>query len=362
MLVNSDVIYINGRFLTQPITGIQRYAREVVTRLVESEPSRFEILVPQANLQLSEPLRSRVRHLGRFQGHFWEQFVLGPFVQKRRGLLYSPTMTNPIVCDRQMVTIQDLFVLEHPEWVDRKFHFLYSVLLPRLIKTSQPILAGSEFAKSEVIRKFGISESLIHVISCGVNSRFKRFSETQIVQIRDKYRLPNKFFLSLSSLEPRKNLPRLVAAWRNLPVEGRWPLVIAGKVGSTRVFGSFDATELSAIDSNIRLLGFVPEEDLPGLYSAASVFVFPSLLEGFGLPALEAAVCGSRVMTSQNSGMLEVMDGFATMVDPESVQSITNGLLAAMRSPVPPLEQCLGLRQRYDWDVSVQKLMALLKH
>jgi glycosyltransferase involved in cell wall biosynthesis len=357
----SKTIFINGRFLTQPITGIQRYAREIVSRLVLLEPDRFRILVPRGNhLNVPESLRSRVQQLGRFQGHLWEQLELGPYANWQGGLLYSPTMSNPVVVSNQIFTVQDLFVLEYPEWVGLNFHRWYSWLLPKLIRRSKPVVAGSLYARSEIVRRFSLPASAIQVISCGVDSRFFPADELERLRVKAKFQLPDQFFLSLGSLEPRKNLRNLIDAWLGLPEHDRWPLLIAGKLGASQVFGDFDLSTLVRTGHDIRILGYVPDDDLSGLYSSASVFVYVSLLEGFGLPPLEAAVCGAKVLTSNNSGMLEVMSGFATMVDPLSVHNITSGLMASMLAPLPTAEQCVLLRQRYDWDVSAQKLLDLL--
>jgi glycosyltransferase involved in cell wall biosynthesis len=356
-------IFINGRFLTQPVTGVQRYAREIVNRLVLLEPDRFRILIPRGNhLNVPELLRSRVQQLGRFQGHLWEQLELGPYVNLQGGMLYSPTMSNPVVVSKQIFTVQDLFVLEYPEWVGLNFHRWYSWLLPKLIQRSKPIVAGSLYAQAEIVRRFSLPASAIQVIPCGVDSRFVPANESERLRVKAKFQLPEQFFLSLGSLEPRKNLKNLIDAWLGLPESNRCPLLIAGKLGATQVFGDFDLNSLVRTGHDIRVLGYVPDDDLSGLYSSASVFTYVSLLEGFGLPPLEAAACGAKVLTSNNSGMLEVMGGFATLVDPLSVQSITAGLLASMLAPPPSAEKCLLLRQRYDWDVSAQKLLDLLNH
>jgi glycosyltransferase involved in cell wall biosynthesis len=353
-------VFINGRFLTQPITGIQRYAREIVTRLVAAEPNRFWIMVPRNTVSIPEVLRARVMPIGRFQGHFWEQFELGPYVELRGGLLYSPTMTNPLMVSKQFVTIQDIFVLEHREWVGWQFHRWYSWLLPRLIRKSQIVLSGSEFTKSDLVRKFALLAASIQVIPCGVDPRFEPVSMLEQDRIREKYRLPDQFFLSLGSIEPRKNVAALIAAWSLLPIESRWPLLIAGKVGATEVFGRVDAGTTASNSNGIRMLGYVPDEDLPGLYTCASVFAYPSLLEGFGLPPLEAAMCGTRVVTSNNSGMLEVMTGSAVLVDPLSIEFIADGMKVAMTTPGPSDLQRQALRNRYDWDKSAKLLLEVL--
>jgi glycosyltransferase involved in cell wall biosynthesis len=354
-------IFINGRFLTQPVTGVQRYAREIVSRLVVLDPERFVVLTPRMKItDIPEVIQPRVVQIGCFQGHLWEQCELGPFVWWNRGLLYSPTMSNPILISDQLITVHDLFVLEHPEWVGKYFHWFYRWLLPILVRKSKRVLTVSEYSKQEVVRYFRISEEIVRVVVNGVDARFCPVSNEFTEFIRMKYDLPAKFFFVLGSLEPRKNLARLIEAWRALPSENRWPLLIAGKLGENQVFGQFDIASLIHTDDQILLLGYVPDDDLPALYSQASVFVYVSLLEGFGLPPLEAAACGAKVLTSNNSGMSEVMQGVATFVDPREVQSITDGLQYAMQLEFFGNDSRTALRQRYDWDQSAMKLFEIL--
>ncbi len=354
-------IYINGRFLTQPITGVQRYAREIVKRLVVLDPERFVVLIPKMKIKdIPEVIQPRVVQIGYFQGHLWEQCELGLYVWWHRGVLYSPTMSNPIWISDQLITVHDLFVLEHPEWVGKYFHWFYRWLLPILVRQSKRILTVSEYSKLEVVRYFRIPEESVQVVFNGVDVRFRPVGNEAAESIRMKYALPAKFFFVLGSLEPRKNIARLIEAWRALPSENRWPLLIAGKLGANQVFGRFDVASLIRKDDQILLLGYVPDDDLPALYSQASVFVYVSLLEGFGLPPLEAAACGAKVLTSNNSGMSEVMQGIATFVDPCDVQSITDGLQHAMQLESFGSEERREFRKRYDWDQSATKLFEIL--
>ena len=228
------------------------------------------------------------------------------------------------------------------------------------MRQSKRILTVSEYSKLEVVRHFRIPEESVQVVFNGVDVRFCPVGNEAAESIRMKYALPAKFFFVLGSLEPRKNIARLIEAWRALPGENRWPLLIAGKLGANQVFGRFDVASLIRKDDQIVLLGYVPDDDLPALYSQASVFVYVSLLEGFGLPPLEAAACGAKVLTSNNSGMSEVMQGIATFVDPCDVQSITDGLQHAMQLESFGSEERRTFRKRYDWDQSATKLFEIL--
>jgi glycosyltransferase involved in cell wall biosynthesis len=356
-------VFINGRFLTQPVTGVQRYAREIVSRLVLLDPGRFVVLTPKMKItDIPEILQARVVQIGCFQGHLWEQCELGPYVWWHQGILYSPTMSNPILISDQWLTVHDLFVLQHPEWVGKYFHWFYRWLLPILVRQSKGVLTVSEYSRLELLRHFRIPQEIVHVVFNGVDVRFRPVSNEDANSIRVKYALPAKFFFVLGSLEPRKNIVRLIEAWRALPSENRWPLLIAGKLGANQVFGQFDIASLIRKDDHILLLGYVPDDDLPALYSLTSVFVYVSLLEGFGLPPLEAAACGTKVLTSNNSGMSEVMQGIATLVDPYDVQSITNGLQHAMQLEFIGNEARRALQKRYDWDQSAMKLFEILRN
>lgn len=217
------------------------------------------------------------------------------------------------------MTIHDLSVIDHPEWFDRRFSAWYGYLLPRLSATARLVITDSNYSKIRIMRVFRISENKICVIPCGVDTHFfKPRSFLEQAAIRTKYGLSDPYILFAGSLEPRKNLDRLLRAFSK--IEGDFaPLRLA-------IVGTGAATlrklELGEVPPRVQWLGYVEDGDLPALYSAAGAFVQPSVYEGFGLTVLEAMACSVPVIAARSTSLPEVAGDAARLVDPFSVAEI----------------------------------------
>jgi glycosyltransferase involved in cell wall biosynthesis len=340
-----QTITLNGRFYSHRPTGMQRYAIELVSRFGE----RLEVIRPH------RPLR------GGF-GHVWEQVYL-PLATRKR-LLWSPNNTGPLSISRQVCTIHDLIPLDHPEWFNPRFVALYKWLMPRLVAQLQHVIAISEFTKLRLIEHFQIDPVKVSVVPNGVDSAFRPCPPERVKEVRKRIGLGEKpYVLCVSSLEPRKNLKRLLDAWARLPhaLHNEYQLVLAGAKGNAAVFGD---AGLEDPPPNAMFTGYVAQEDLPALYSGAVLFAYPSLYEGFGLPPLEAMACGVPVVTSGTSSIPEVTDGAAITVDPKNLESVTEGLRELMTNE--SLRSSLaerGLRRaaQLSWDTTARKTWAILE-
>lgn len=355
------MINVNGRFLTQKTTGTQRYAHEVSRRLIRMRKD-IEVLVPPGVRQIPDEFVVVTRCAGRLQGHLWEQFELGRLANKNRGVLWSPANVGPVGAKRHVVTIHDLFSIRFPEWVGRRFHLWYSLLMPRLTSAASHIVTVSQYSKGVIVETLKVPEEKVSVVYPGVDADFAIADANEMFRVRQKYGLPEEFVLTLGSVEPRKNLERVVEAWLRLE-EDKPPLIIAGGLGASKVFGRYDAKGLQR-HKNIRLIGYVPEEDLPGLYTSATVFVYASLLEGFGLPPLEAVACGATVVTSRTSAMRETSEEEAFMVEPTDVESIANGMAQACRTrrtSAEREERAERVKKRFDWAYTTERIAEILK-
>lgn len=277
----------------RPITGVQRYAVQIIERL----KTENTIVGP------SEILAQDVG------GYIWEQFIL-PW--RAKGLLWSPSNAGPILCRNQVVTVHDLSVFDHPEWFDRKYVLIYHLLLPRLLKRVKHVLTDSEYSRQRIIERFDLSPSKVTAVPLAAAEQFKPSSDEEIAQARAKQGWPERFLLSVGSLEPRKNLGRLLRAWEIWPnrPEGL-QLLVVGAGG--RVFSGLG---FDRVPDGVQLLGRVDDADLPGLYAAAEALIYPSLYEGFGLPPLEAMACGTPVITSNTTSLPEVVGDAALLVNP----------------------------------------------
>ena len=274
-------IVINGRFLSRPITGVERHGREIIRLFKDS----YRVEETRAN---------------GLAGHIWEQIIL-PARLKRESTLWSPANTSTLWIHNQAVTIHDLSPLEHPEWFKKSFASWYRLFLPILIKRVQVVFVPSNYVKQKVMKRFGVRNVLL--TPNGVDtSRFHPSAKQRT------YNLPDNFILFVGSLQPRKNLKALLGAW--CEIKNDFPdlwLVVAGDTGTV-----FAATHLHKVE-HVMLLGYVNEDDLAGIYANAILFVLPSFDEGFGLPALEAMACGVPVIVSDGGALPETV-GDAGMI------------------------------------------------
>lgn len=268
-------IVINGRFLSRRITGVERYGREILRYI----GGRCRIEKTQANGML---------------GHAWEQLIL-PRKLNPESILWSPANSGPLSIRNQALTIQDLSVLEHPEWFRPSFAAWYRLFLPILAKRIKVIFVPSEYVRKKLVARFGINN--VSAIPSGVNIEIFHPAARQTT-----YALPQRYILFVGSLEPRKNLLSLLNAWNTIKED--FPdvtLVIAGQTG--RVFRKM---ELPRAQAQVQFIGYVQSE-LPALYANAELFVLPSFDEGFGLPVVEAMACGTPVIVSDGGALPEVM-------------------------------------------------------
>ncbi len=190
--------------------------------------------------------------------------------------------------------------------------------VPKTIKKADHIVTISESSKNDIVEYFKVPSEKISIVHPFIDTDFfyKR-SATEVVQIRKKFNLPSKYILFVSSLEPRKNVSGLMDAYESLDssIKKEYGLVLAGGKGWLNEEIHAKADELVKKGLNIVRTGYVADEDLPALYSGASLFAFPTFYEGFGIPPLEAMACGIPVITSNNSSLPEVVGSAALLVD-----------------------------------------------
>ncbi len=338
-------ITLNARFYAHNPTGMQRYGIEMAGRLGDL----LNVVKPAA------PLKGA-------RGHLWEQTYLPAVAGKR--LLWSPNNTGPLAVTRQVCTMHDIIPVEHPEWFNARFAAWYKWLLPRLAHRVRHMIAVSHFTKARLVERFGVRPDKISVVWNGVDSRFHPRDAAEILEVRQALGIEYpRYILSLGSLEPRKNLKRLLQAWSRLLPElpGDIELVVVGARGASLVFQD---AGIDVAPERVRFAGYAKWEHLPALYSGALALVYPSLYEGFGLPPLEAMACGTPVVTSNSTSLPEVTGDSALLVDPLDVDSIAEGLLrivsdGALRSQLSSRAQVRAARM--SWDQSAVETRKILE-
>lgn len=300
-------VFINTRFQDANLSGVQRYAAELLRRIGAR-------LTPIAPRQAAQGLK----------GHLWEQTILPALA--RNGLLWSPANSGPLAVKRQVLTVHDVASIEHPEWYNRAFAAWYRYMTPQLVRRVQRVITPSEFSKQRLVALTGVHESRVVVIPGGIDSRFCPQPRMEVERVRQVLRIPSTdYVLTVSTLEPRKNLHRLLSAWAScvLDIPDKIWLVVAGQTGSSRVF---HRSGIDSVPPRVHFTGFVAENDLPALYSGALAVAYVSLYEGFGLPALEAMACGTVPVVSGNTALPEVVGEAGLLVNPFDSDSIANGI------------------------------------
>ncbi len=265
---------------------------------------------------------------------------------------------------KTVFTLHDLIFRLYPETHKPLNRWFLTLMMPRFLRAADAVITVSMHTAKDAIRFYGLDEAKIHVIYEGVNASFRPASNEAIARVRHTHGLPERFILSLGTIEPRKNLTALLEAYRRLRGEGsEVGLVVAGKKGW--LYGDFFRRLRDlGLEDEVLFTGFVPEVDLPALYSAAELFVFPSLYEGFGLPVLEAMACGAAVVASNASSLPEVSGEAVLSVDPTSVADLAKAMKTVLESD----ELCNELRRkgpaqasRFSWERAARETMEVYR-
>ena len=225
------------------------------------------------------------------------------------------------------VTVHDLSFLHEPAWFRPGRALYYRYALGRSVRVATRIIADSQATATDLEEMLGIEKDRIDVIPLGVGEEFRPVSEERQHAVRKKYGLPGHFLLYVGTLEPRKNLTRVIEAWNRVAPECDQDLVLAGRPG-WKVAPILRTAAESPFTSRIHFPGFVAQSDLPALLGAAHALIWPSLCEGFGLPPIEAMACGVPVLTSNVSSLPEIAGDAAILVDPRDIDAIAQGMLA----------------------------------
>ena len=317
-------IYINGRFLTQPITGVQRYSRELLGALdemidtgeIDARNHEIICLVPKSLQVFPAWKHIQLKPVGILDGNFWEQFVLPFFVKD--GILFSPANIGPYFVKGQIVTMHDASVFAVPDAYSWSFRLKYRIILKHLGKTAKKIITVSEFSKKELIKYCKIDPEKIVVIPHGHEHLLRIKPDPAIIS---KYGLDQKpYYLVVGSNSPHKNL-RVVFEAIKLINNPEFNLVIAG--------GSYDRVfSKQAVDlpKNVIHVGYVTDSELRSLYEHAQAFIFPSKYEGFGLPILEALSVGCPVISSNAASLPEVGGDIVTYFDSDDTKGLANAI------------------------------------
>lgn len=334
-------ILVNARAAARPeLGGVERWARETATRLPALRPGAYEVVRPPAALS----------HRA---GHLWEQgWLPARAALARAALLLSPANLAPVAYPRNAVVIHDAAALRFPEFYSRAYVAWQRAVLPAIARRARLVVTVSEFSRGEIVELLGVPPERVAVVPGGVDERFDPAAESE--PARRALGLARPYVLTVASRIARKNLSALDPAARALREEGI-DLVAAG--------GGRPHLQAEGAPGEVRLLGHVPDEHLPGLYAGARAFVLPSLYEGFGLTVVEAMASGVPVVAADRGALPETAGGAALLADPEDPEAIASALLRAAADGDERRELAargLARAAELSWDAAMRRLDGLL--
>lgn len=319
-------VYINGRFIGQRTTGVQRYAWETLRALDADETWRerysFVLLTAHRDGEKSAGfVNIEQRPIGRLSGQAWEQLELP--VHAKDGLLVNLCNLGPLFKGRQLVTIHDASIAALPRNYTWRFRAWYGLALPILCRRSRLVLTDSEFSKFELMRFFEVGAEKVRVAPLGLEHIVAGAADNAVLS-RHGLR-PGEYVLGVASVSPHKNLSNVVRAME-LVADPRPVLVLVGGT-NRKIF----ANERLSSGPLINHLGYVTDAELRALYENAACFVYPSLYEGFGLPPGEAMACGCPTVVSGIPALKEICGDAALYCDPSDPKDIAQKISQAIR-------------------------------
>ncbi len=331
--------------LLSPLTGVGHYTYQIAKALQEidstHEYSYFygyyspNLISPGEHPRSFYRLKEAVRKLP-FLGTAARNFKdWGNYFSSRRFDLYFEPNFIPLrmPAKRTVVTVLDFSFARFPEWHSKDKVRYFRKHFWKKISRADRIIVISDFIKNEAVHSFGFSEDQLTTIHLGFDrSIFRVYPREDLLAVKNKYRLPENFILFVGSIEPRKNLQNLLQAYMDLEesVRKELKLVLVG-------FKGWENEEIMSVirklKGNVFYTGYVPDEELAKIYNLASLFVYPSFYEGFGLPPLEAMACGCPVIVSDAASLPEVCGKAALYVAPHDVPSITGAIHKCLTTP-----------------------------
>lgn len=341
-------IGLNARYLQRRMSGIERYVLELILNLQKKDKENEYVLffnkdaaipvIPkQENVRTfisSFPTKHRLLRL------FWEHVFLSYEINKENiDIFHGPAFFVPLWKPKDckyIITVHDITFVKYPKAFTWGTKLYYQFLFPRSLQLADMIITDSESTKKDIINNYNLREEKVKVVYLGISDVFlQQQSKEKIKKVKQKYSLPEKYFLFTGVLSPRKNVETIISAFNLVKKEPKfsdYKLLIVGRKGWLYE-GIFKKVESLHFNQEVLFIDYISEEDLPVVYSLAEIYLFPSLYEGFGLPILEAMVVGCPVITSNISSMPEVAGDAALLINPLNVEELVDAITKLLENP-----------------------------
>lgn len=353
------------------LTGIERYNINITKELIIQHPEDTYILVfkNEIHKEFKGIIKlQNVKHiiLPACNKLVFIQYRLATAMNKIEADYYLfLSFTSPVFFRKKKTisAIHDLTCWDCPETIPTKMKYYYRWTYKASVIKDWRIITVSKFSQRRICEKFSLKEDNVPVIYGGLSDLFKKPSGIDSRHVYEKYNLPSKYLLSLSTIEPRKNIQLLITAYQELSKQNMPDIVFAGRKGwkLDEVLGALDKKNMR----KIHFTGFIDDEDLPAIYANAELFVFPSRYEGFGLPLIEAMSQGTLVLCSDAASLPEVVGKSAVLFKSGDKDDLKKQLMYCLSLSLEEKNSLISSARkrafRFDWSHEAEKLYTIMK-
>src|SRR5262245_21101961 len=364
-------IAFDGTTLRPARTGVGYYTEHLLHHLVKAGADDEIIVVSNRPVDTTSPLPPSVRVVAspsRVPRLVWMQLIAPRLLRRLRVDVahFTNGMVPLAISVPTVVTIHDMSLTMFPKYHPPRRVLLNRPLVDMAARRADAIITVSESAKRDIVRLYGSQAERIHVVHEAAAPSFRRVHDASLLnRVRQRYELADRFILYVGTIEPRKNLPKLIEGFARKRKNGELPhqLVCAGPYGwlSRDIEDLIDRLD---IEDAVRFTGYVPFDDLAALYTLAEMFVFPSLYEGFGLPVIEAMACGTPVVTGHVAALAEVGGGAVEQVARLDAESLGQAMLRLADDPERRDRLAtLGLQraQMFSWERAARETLKVYR-
>ena len=366
-------IIVNAIPLRGQMNGIGRYISNIFNELMDKKDIDLEFFYGtyfskklERDTEINPTLLSVTKNIP-FYYALRELYISRAIkykIKNKKYIYHNPNFISYKLDVPIITNIHDISFIKYPDYHPKKRVDFLTAHIKNSISISDIILTDSNFIRDEIIDYFKISQDRVVSIPLAASKIFTELKSNDIDQVLSSLSLTyKKYFLSISTIEPRKNIISAIKAFINLPtkIQNEYPFVIVG--GSGWLNSDFYSLITPLVTTKkIIFLGYLAEEKLPSLYAGAKLFIYLSIYEGFGIPILEASACGTPVITSNTSSIPEIASGFAVMVNPTNIDDICNGIMSIISNDLYEKKLIInGLSntKKYTWADTANKTLKI---
>lgn len=361
-------IGIDVKVLREERRGVGHYLTNLLEKFVQLDKDDTFYLYSPRPVKLT-PFASDKWHYrfdkSNLPGFLWlNTLARGLILQDNLQIFFEPyniLPTNLPPRIKQIVAVHD-FLAVHPDMLSYYGRLLHKLFFKKSLNRAQHIITMSEIIKQNLVDHFSIAPQKITVIYEGVSELFHPYDQTEVLKFRQDVGLTKPYLLTVATLEPCKNYPTLIKAFKKLNTD--LDLVIIGKKG-WRYQEIFSLIRELKLTERVKIIGYVPQDNLPLFYNAAELYVHPSWYEGFGLPVLEALACGTPTIVSNSSSLVEIGGDAVLYFNPNSVDELVFKIETLLKdSELKKNLSAKGIEQakNFSWEKTAQKTLSILRN